>query len=106
MPPMDPTMGGGMGMAGPPVDPMMAPVGAPMAGAPSEYPSTDPAVISQIMAMLGGLQSQDHTALQSNQDAVLMAILQQMGIGGVQPEQGFAEGGDMMLPPEQMAQGF
>lgn len=118
LPPMDPSMGGmadpSMGMAGPPMSPSPHgaeelgedPMGAPI-GAPAGFPSTDPSVIAQIMQMLGGLQMQDQASLKGQQDAVLMQVLQAMGIGGAPtPDAGFAEGGDAMAMPEDVAMGY
>ncbi len=93
-PPMDPMAmaGGGMPMEG-----MVPPMG--MEAGASPFPSTDPGVISEILSMLMGMREQDHASLEMQQDEVLMGILQAMGIGGVDPMSGFAEGG---MPPMPM----
>lgn len=91
----------------PPQDPMA--MMAPGAGAPMEnpFPSTDPAVVAQIVALLGGMQQQDHANLQMQQDGVLQMLLSSLMPAPEAPmmgmDAGFVEGGEVPLAgPEQM----
>lgn len=102
-----PPASGGMPPPGaPPAEMGMDPMAAMMAGAPPQagpsFPSTDPSVLQQLLSQLGEMRQGDHMALQQEQDSVLMTLLQAMGIGGVDPMSGFAEGGEQpMTLPEQ-----
>ncbi len=82
---------------------------APGAGAPQQnpFPSTDPAVVAQIVALLGGLQQQDHANLQMEQDGVLQMLLSSLMPAPEDPMMGgaggFVEGGEApMMGPETM----
>lgn len=103
---MDSMMGMGPAMPGPglPMDPMAM---APGAGAPvaNPFPSTDPAVVAQIVSLIGGLQQQDHAQLQMQQDGVLQMLLSSLMPAQPDPmmDAGFVEGGGgMPAGPEQM----
>lgn len=105
LPQQGPPMGG-------PVGPMMEDPSMGMApgagGATNPYPSTDPAVIAQIVALIGGLQQEDHMNLQMQQDGVLQMLLSSLMPPAQDPmalpsDAGFVEGGDSMLAaPDQM----
>lgn len=101
---MNSMMGPAQPMPG--MDPMA--MMAPGAGAPVEnpFPSTDPAVVAQIVALLGGMQQQDHANLQMQQDGVLQMLLSSLmpaTEGPMDMDSGFVEGGEApMAGPEQM----
>ena len=102
---MDSMMGMGPAMPGPglPMDPnaMMAGAGAPVA---NPFPSTDPAVVAQIVSLIGGLQQQDHIQLQTQQDGVLQMLLSSLMPAQPEPmmDAGFVEGAAAPMAPEQM----
>jgi hypothetical protein len=83
----------------PSMDPMA--MMAPGAGAPmgNPFPSTDPAVVAQIVSLIGGMQQQDHMQLQAQQDGVLQMLLSSIMPPAPAPmmDAGFAEGGEAML---------
>ena len=83
----------------------------PGAMPPPQFPSTDPSVIAQVIAMIGQLQQEDHMNLQAQQDGVLQMLLQSIvpqeeGIEGMATpmgDAGFAEGAEApMVGPDQM----
>jgi hypothetical protein len=73
---------------------------------PPQFQSTNPDFIQHILGMLTGARAQDHAQLAQQQDSVLASIMAAMGIGGVDPQSGFAEGATApQMGPEQMMGG-
>lgn len=103
--PAEPMLGSPTDMYGQP-DPTLPDSGlAGVQPAPNPFPSTDPTVVAQIMALVGELQSQDHMNLQAQQDGVLQMIMSAMAPAPAGPpagDPGFAEGGMPLAPPDQM----
>lgn len=87
--PMDTT--GGM-----PMESMAPGAGAP---APNPFPSTDPAVVAQILSLIGQVQMEDHNNLQMQQDSVLQMLMGAMVPSAPSPmdDSGFAEGGEQLV---------